>query len=132
MSQRRRKKGKKGVFKGIDFNFVKAKLATLQQGKRFREAIVYAYYNYMTLVQGKYNIARRPSQTAREYAMDLVKRVKLPPAKIYPFTTLYEEARFGKHQIGPEKYTEALQMFLNLHDLVSGGPKKVGGTASSK
>jgi hypothetical protein len=61
-----------------------------------------------------------------------VKRVKLPPAKIYPFTTLYEEARFGKHEISPDKYSNALQMFLNLHDLVIGGPKQVGNAASSR
>jgi hypothetical protein len=128
----KKKKVKKATFKGIDLEIVKAKLATLQQGNRFREAIVYAYYNYMLLVQGQYNIARRPSQTAREYAMDLVKRVKLPPAKIYPFTTLYEEARFGKHEISPDKYSNALQMFLNLHDLVIGGPKQVGNAASSR
>ena len=48
----KKKKGKKATFKGIDLEIVKAKLATLQQGNRFREAIVYAYYNYMLLVQG--------------------------------------------------------------------------------
>ncbi len=122
----RSKKKKKGKFTGIDLKFVKAKLATLQQANRFREAIVYAYYNYLTLVQGYYNIARRPGQTAREFAMDLVKQVKLAPQIIYPFTTLYEEARFGRHQIDANKYSEALQLFLSLHDLIMGGPKQVG------
>ena len=123
MSERRRqrsKKKKKVKFKGIDLNTVKAKLATLQQGNRLREAIVYAYYNYLTEVQGYFNVARRPSQTAREFAMDLVKKVKLPTKEVYTFTTIYEEARFGRHEMNPQKYTDALQLFMSLHELIMG------------
>jgi len=125
MSRQEKKKKEKKTkmkFKGLDIDFIKMKMATLQQGNRFREAIVYAYYNYLQEVQGSFNIGRRPSQTAREYAMDLVKQAKLPPAIIYPFTTLFEEARFGQHEIDANRYTEALKLFLNLHDLIMGGP----------
>ena len=134
MSERRRQKGKKkkkAKFKGIDLNTVKAKLATLQQGNRLREAIVYAYYNYLIVVQGSYNVARRPSQTAREFAMDLVKKLKLPTADLYKFTTIYEEARFGRHEMNPNTYTEALQLFQSLHDLIMGGQKQVGPAPAS-
>ncbi len=123
---RSQKSKKKDKAPKIDLDFVKAKLATLQQGERLREAIVYAYYNYLQLVQGIYNVMRRPSQTAREFAMDLVKRVKINPADIYPFTTIYEEARFGLHQIDPNKYNEAIQLFLSLFGKISGGPKEGG------
>jgi len=126
MSQRnRRKKEKRKEVKLVDLDFVKKKLVTLQQGNRFREAIVYAYYNYLQEAQGFYNMSRHPSQTAREFAMDLVKNAKLPPAILYSFTNLFEEARFGRHEIDSNKYSEALQLFLNLHELL-GGSKKGG------
>ncbi|NVM27429.1 MAG: DUF4129 domain-containing protein [Candidatus Helarchaeota archaeon] len=124
---RRQKKKKKGKFQGINLDFIKAKLTSLQQGKRFQEAIIYAYYNYLQLIQGFYNAPRRPSQTAREYAMDTVKKLKIPPAVIYPFTTLFEEARFGKKPMDVNQYNEALKLFLTLNDLIMGGPKQ-GGT----
>ena len=107
-------------------DLVKAKLNSLQLGNRLREAIVYAYYNYLMLVQGYFNVVRRPSQTAREFAMDLVKRVKLAPQMIYPFTTLYEEARFGKSQVDQSKYNQALTFFQTLHDQIMGGQMQVG------
>jgi len=129
--RKKKKKGKSRQFKGVDINFIKSKLATLQQGNRLQEAIIYAYYNYLQLVQGKYNILRRPSQTAREYAMDLVKRIKLPPAMIYPFTTLFEEARFGEQPMKPNQYNEALQLFMNLHDRIMGGTQEVGPAGAS-
>ncbi len=121
--KKKKKKGKKTKFQGINLDFIKTKLTSLQQGNRFQEAIIYAYYNYLQLVQGFYNVARRPSQTAREYAMALVKQVKLPPTQIYPFTTLFEEARFGKQAMNASQYNEALQLFLGLHDRIMGGSK---------
>ncbi|MFX1293798.1 MAG: DUF4129 domain-containing protein [Promethearchaeota archaeon] len=120
MPERRSRRRRKTKFT-FDLNLVKEKLATLQQSNRFREAIIYAYYKYLQVVQGMYHVTRRPSQTAREFAMDLVKRVKLPPVMIYPFTTLYEEARFGRHKIDASKYTEALQQFLTLQEQIMGG-----------
>ncbi|MHA1267238.1 MAG: DUF4129 domain-containing protein [Candidatus Helarchaeota archaeon] len=127
----KKKKKKKSKFQGINLDFVKLKLSSLQQGNRFQEAIIYAYYNYMLLVQGRFNLPRRPSQTAREYAMDMVKKVKLPPTLVYPFTTLFEEARFGNHVIDVTKYNEALKLFLTLHDRIMGGSNKVGTAGAS-
>ena len=121
--KQKKKRKKKTKFQGINLDSIKIKLSSLQQGNRYQEAIIYAYYNYLQLVQGFYNVPRRPSQTAREYAMSLVKQVKLPPTMIYPFTTLYEEARFGKQAMEAQQYNEALQLFLSLHDRIMGGSK---------
>ena len=128
MSEKRKKKKKKRKikYKGLDLSLVQQKLASLQQGNRLREAIIYAYYNYLDVVQGFFSIARRPSQTAREFAMDCVKNIKLPPAMLYPFTTLFEEARFGRHEINPNQYTEAFKLFQELYQRIMGGPKVVG------
>ena len=132
MSKRKKKKkGKREKFKGIDLNHIKVKLTSLQQGKRFREAIIYAYYNYLLLVQGFYNTPRHSSKTAREYAMDMVKKVKIPPTIIYPFTTLYEIARFGREPMNMEQYNEAFKLFMSLHDRIMGGPAKVGTEGAS-
>jgi len=121
----RRKKEKRVKFEGINLEFVKSKLAALQQGNRFREAVIYAYYNYLQIVQGYQNIQRHPSQTAREFAMDMVKKVKIPPALIYPFTTFYEEARFGQQEMTANTYNEAFKLFEQLNNLIMGGPKEV-------
>ncbi|TFG05961.1 MAG: DUF4129 domain-containing protein [Promethearchaeota archaeon] len=127
----KRKKSKKSKFEGINLDFIKEKLTSLQSGNRFQEAIIYAYYNYMILVQGYYSMPRRPSQTAREYAMDMVKKVKLPPTLIYPFTTLFEEARFNAQPMNAEQYNEALKLFMDLYNRIMGGPKEIGQAASS-
>jgi len=121
--RKKKKKSKKSKFQGINLNLIKEKLSSLQQGSRFQEAVIYAYYNYMQLVQGYYNVPRRPSQTAREYAMVMVKQVKLPPTMIYPFTTLFEEARFGKQSMNAEQYKEAFKLFIDLHDRIMGGSR---------
>ncbi|NVM52626.1 MAG: DUF4129 domain-containing protein [Candidatus Helarchaeota archaeon] len=131
MARREKKKKKKKKtgkvrFEGINMSFIKGKLESLQQGKRFQEAIIYAYYNYLQLVQNRYKVPRRPGQTAREYAMAMVKQVKIPPTMLYPFTTLFEEARFGNQQTDINKLNEAIQLFVNLHDRIMGGPKQVG------
>ncbi len=124
--QQKKKKEKKKKFEGINIEFIKIKLTSLQQGGRFQEAIIYAYYNYLQLVQGYYNVPRHPSQTAREYAMTLVKKVKIPPTVVYPFTTLFEEARFGKKPMDANQYNEALKLFLSLNDLIMGGTTQGG------
>jgi len=126
MAKRTRKqKERRQKFEGINLEFVKTKIAALQQGNRFQEAIIYAYYTYLELAQGYYNLQRHPSQTAREFAMDMVKKVKIPPALVYPFTTFYEEARFGKKEIDANTFNEAFKLFEELHNLIMGGIKEV-------
>ena len=121
----RRKKEKRQKFEGINLEFIKSKLAALQQGNRFREAVIYAYYNYLQVIQGAYNIQRHPSQTVREFAMDMVKKVKIPPGLIYPFTTFYEEARFGRQEMTANTFNDAFKLFEQLNNLIMGGPKEV-------
>ncbi len=102
-------------FKGLNLENIKLKLSALEQGKRYREAIIFAYHNYLKALQGYFSVTKRPSQTAREFAIKVVKEAKIPPPMIYPFTNLYEEARFGPREVNATKYKEALQLFLNLY-----------------
>ncbi len=108
-------------YEGLNLEFLKAKMEALQQGNRFREAIIYAYYLYLQMIKGCYNISKRKSQTATEFAIDLVKKIKLPATMVYSFTTLFEEARFGQREIDSQKYTEAFQLLLNLYEQIIGG-----------
>jgi len=125
VKRERKKKEKKRKFEGINLEFMKNKLAALQQGNRFQEAIIYIYYMYLELIQGYYSIQRHPSQTAREFAMDMVKKVKIPPALIYPFTTFYEEARFGQQEMDLNMLNEANKLFEELYNLIMGGAKEI-------
>jgi hypothetical protein len=85
------------------------------------EAIIYAYYSFIQLIQSYYNITRRQNLTAREFAMELVRRIKMPPATIYPFTNLYEQARFSDKVPDTTNLTEALQLFFALREKIVGG-----------
>ena len=112
----------KGARALVNLEMIKGKLAALQEGSRFREAIIYAYHQFLQILQSFYGVSKRPGQTAREFAMDIVKRAKLPPTVIYPFTSLFEEARFGLPEVTPAKFNEAFQLLLNLFNILQTAP----------
>ncbi|MFX1293799.1 MAG: transglutaminase domain-containing protein [Promethearchaeota archaeon] len=124
-SRRVKSKVMKVRYEGLNLDNIQRKLAALQEGKRFQETIIFAYQNYLQIMKGYYNIAKRPSQTAREFAMYVVKHAKIPPTMIYPFTNFYEQARFGPHEINSHQCGRALQLFSNLHDKIKENTKLI-------
>ncbi|MHA1359457.1 MAG: DUF4129 domain-containing transglutaminase family protein, partial [Candidatus Helarchaeota archaeon] len=105
-------------YKGLNVDNMKAKLEALQQGKRYREAIIYAYISFLQVLKFYFNIEKRKSQTAREFAIDIVKKIKIPPSLIYPFTNIYEEARFGPREIDAQKFSETSKMFSKIYEQI--------------
>ncbi|MHA1298803.1 MAG: DUF4129 domain-containing protein [Candidatus Helarchaeota archaeon] len=106
--------------KAIDVKKVEKQLKSLIDGKRFREAIVFSYQTFIELIKGHLNKSPTKSQTFREFIMGIIKETKLDPTLVYPFTTLYEEARFSQHTITPSAYSEANRMFGKLFQLIVG------------
>ncbi|NVM00801.1 MAG: hypothetical protein HWN67_00575 [Candidatus Helarchaeota archaeon] len=106
--------------KAIDVKKVEKQLKSLIDGKRFREAVIYSYQIFIELIKGHLNKAPTKSQTYREFIMGIIKETKLDPTLVYPFTTLYEEARYSRHSITPTAYSEANRMFGKLFQLIVG------------
>ncbi|NVM52627.1 MAG: DUF4129 domain-containing protein [Candidatus Helarchaeota archaeon] len=124
---KKQKMGKMSEFAGIDIEFIKTKLKALLQGKRYREGIIYSYYIFLKIMQNYFDSPKRPSQTARDYAMEIaVKRTKLPPTMIYPFTTLFEDARYGNKPIDENHYSKAFRLFMNLCVRIMERPRELG------
>ncbi len=106
--------------KAIDVKKVENQLKSLIDGNRYREATIYCYQIFIELIKGHLNKAPNKSQTYREFIMGIIKETKLDPTLVYPFTTLYEEARYSQHSITPATYTEANRMFGKLFQLIVG------------
>lgn len=106
--------------KAIDVKKVEKKLRSLIDGKRLREAIIYSYQVFIDLIKGHLNKSPTKSQTYREFIMDILKETKLDPTLVYPFTTLYEEARYSQHSITQTTYTEANRFFEKLFQVIVG------------
>jgi hypothetical protein len=118
------KLGKMSKFADVTVGGFREKLKALHEGKRYREAIIFAYYTFLRLMEEYFDKPKRPSQTARDYAMTTaVKTVKLPPTLIYPFTSLFEAARYGKTEPTETELKEALELFLNLHSKIKEIPR---------
>ena len=106
--------------KAIDVNKVEKNLRALIDGKRLREAIIYSFQVFIELIKGHLNKAPTQSQTYREFIMEIVKETKLDPTLVYPYTTLYEEARYSQHPITPAMYSEANRIFGKLFQIIVG------------
>ncbi|MHA1230260.1 MAG: transglutaminase domain-containing protein [Candidatus Helarchaeota archaeon] len=109
--RRREKKKKQKIMERIEPNKIKDNVQALCDGKRYKEAIIYAYLSFLKIVAVYREKRRVPSQTIREFAMELVKNLKFPPKELYAFTSLYEEARFSDHSIDKDKFEEAKLLF---------------------
>jgi len=109
--RKREKKKKQKRIEKIDPNKIKNNLKALCDGDRYKEAIIYAYISFLNVIDIYKGKKRRPSQSIREFAMELVKNMKLPPKNVYSFTSLYEEARFSNHDIDKNKFEEAKLLF---------------------
>ena len=104
----------------IDVKKVEKNLRSLIDGKRLREAIIYSYQVFIKLIKGHLNKAPTQSQTHREFIMEVVKETKLDPTLVYPYTTLYEEARYSPHPITPSMYSDANRIFGKLYQVIVG------------
>ncbi|MHA1380554.1 MAG: DUF4129 domain-containing protein [Candidatus Helarchaeota archaeon] len=106
--------------KAIDVKKVEKQLRSLIDGNRYREAVIFSYQVFIELIKGHLNKSPTKSQTYREFIMNIIKETKLDPTLVYPFTTLYEEARYSRHPITSNEYSDANRMFGKLFQVIVG------------
>lgn len=106
--------------KAIDVKKVEKQIKSLIDGNRYREAVIFSYQIFIELIKGHLNKAPNKSQTYREFIMNIIKETKLDPTLVYPFTTLYEEARYSQHPITQASYSDATRMFGKLFQVIVG------------
>ena len=107
----------------VDLKKMDRNIGLLEEGDRFKEMVVYLFQTFVELVEENVGIERPESQTYREFAMDLVKKIKMDVSLIYPFVSLFEEIRYSNHPINKAMYTEARKLFDNLNKYLKTLPK---------
>ena len=111
--------------RAIDVKKVEKQLKSLIDGNRYREAVIFSYQIFIELIKGHLNKTPKKNQTYREFIMNIIKETKLDPTLVYPFTTLYEEARYSLHPITPTIYSDASRMFGKLFQVIVGEIVKI-------
>ncbi len=107
----------------IDMKKVQKNLELLEDGKRFKEMVVYLFQVFKDQVNSSLGIEYPKNLTYREFSMDLVKKVRLDVNLIYPFVSLFEEIRYSAHPINKGMYTEARKLFDKLIQYIKAIPK---------
>ena len=107
----------------VDLKKMERNINLLEEGKRFKEMVVYLFQVFIDLIDANVGVKRPESQTYREFSMDLVKKIKMDVSLIYPFVSLFEEIRYSNHPINKVMYTEARKLFDNLAKYLKTLPK---------
>ncbi|NHI93236.1 MAG: DUF4129 domain-containing protein [Candidatus Lokiarchaeota archaeon] len=107
----------------VDMKKVEKNISLLEEGARYKEMVVYLFQAFVDLVDQNLGIGHPESQTYREFAMELVKKIKIDVSLIYPFVSLYEEIRYSNHPINKAMYTEARKLFDNLSKYLKSLPR---------
>ncbi|MHC1591270.1 MAG: DUF4129 domain-containing protein [Candidatus Helarchaeales archaeon] len=117
----------------VDMKKIEKILDLLREGKRMKEAICLCYSTFVALAEERFGKKRPKHKTYREFVMELVKE-GLDPALVYPFTTLYEEIRFGRRDSSQSVYMDAHKMMKRLEEELrskSFSPRRTAAAISS-
>lgn len=87
---------------------------------RIKEAIAYLYILYTELAKQKFGIAKRYSQTIRDFAIVCVKQFNQNPQTIYPFIQLVENVIYGGYNATPEYFQQIINSFAPLYTEITG------------
>ena len=118
----KKKKEKKQAGK-LNLGHALSNIKTLKKSNRPKEAIAYEYMIFTMICGAKYSNARKhPSQSIREFAMDMVKQNSLDPSNVYPFIQNVEEVLYGGHAPSEEAYRQSTQLFGKVFEEIVGKP----------
>ncbi|MHA1144981.1 MAG: DUF4129 domain-containing protein [Candidatus Helarchaeota archaeon] len=106
----------------VNMKQVEKNLDLLKEGNRIREAICLCYGTFINLAEDHFGKDRPRHKTYREFVMDLVKD-GLDPSLVYPFTTLYEEVRFGLREGTQSVFMDAHKMMKRLEEEMRSKPR---------
>jgi hypothetical protein len=105
----------------IDAAAMLTALRQLLSQQKYREAIIYAFRMYETIIQAKLGIFRDPSITVREFANLTVAHGRLDTRTMEVFIRGVEEARYSDHPISYNTALSALNAFASLYNSLTGG-----------
>ncbi|MHA2405391.1 MAG: transglutaminaseTgpA domain-containing protein [Candidatus Hermodarchaeia archaeon] len=105
----------------IDAASMLTSLRQLLTDKKYREAIIYAFRMYETIIQAKLGIYRDPSITVREFANLTVAHGRLDSRNMDVFIRGVEEARYSDHPISYNLALSSLSAFASIYNSLTGG-----------
>ncbi|MFX1299589.1 MAG: transglutaminase domain-containing protein [Promethearchaeota archaeon] len=105
----------------IDASAMLTALRQLLSQQKYREAIIYAFRMYETIIQAKLGIFRNPSITVREFANLTVAHGRLDTRTMEVFIRGVEEARYSDHPISYNTALSSLNAFASLYNSLTGG-----------
>jgi hypothetical protein len=80
-----------------------------------RRAIIAAYARMERLL-GAHGLPRRPAEAPFEYLGRVLVELDTSPTPAFELTTLFERAKFSRHDIGPELKDEAIDALASVRD----------------
>ncbi|MHA1727313.1 MAG: hypothetical protein ACTSWY_01115 [Promethearchaeota archaeon] len=97
-------------------------MKSLNMTGRLKEAVAYLYLIYVDLVRQKFGVAKKYSQTIRDFAIIMVKNYKQNPQNVYPFIQRIEQTVYGDYTINQGFFKDLLQHFGKLYLELTGNP----------
>ncbi|MFW9935553.1 MAG: DUF3488 and transglutaminase-like domain-containing protein [Candidatus Thorarchaeota archaeon] len=105
----------------IDAAAMLTSLRQLLTDKKYREAIIYAFRMFETIIQAQLGIYRDPSITVREFANLTIAHGRLDSRTMGVFIRGVEEARYSDHPISYNLALQTLSAFASLYNSLTGG-----------
>ncbi len=105
----------------IDASSMLTSLRRLLKDKKYREAVIYAFRMYETIIQAKLGIYRDPSITVREFANLTIAHGRFDSRNMEVFIRGVEEARYSDHPISYNLALSTLSAFASLYNSLTGG-----------
>ncbi|MHA2068207.1 MAG: DUF4129 domain-containing protein, partial [Candidatus Thorarchaeota archaeon] len=82
---------------------------------KYAAAISLTYRTFEDMCGSKTGLARRHSETARDYATRILKEIPIDSSSVNELLQAYEEARFSHHEITEATYDGAMRVFTDLY-----------------
>jgi hypothetical protein len=89
---------------------------------KYAAAISLTYHTFEDMCASKTGLARRHSETARDYATRILKEIPIDSSSVNELLQAYEEARFSHHEITEEIYDGAMRIFTDIYPRIDAVP----------
>jgi hypothetical protein len=116
-----KRRPKKSATPSIDAAAMLTTLRQLLTQQKYRDAIIYAFRMFETIIQAKLGLFRDPSITLREFANLTVAHGSLDTRNMEVFIRGVEEARYSDHPISYNTALSTLNAFARMYNSLTGG-----------
>jgi len=97
---------------------VQLAITALITAKEYREVILQCYRRMCTILADS-GIVTKQSETAREFAVGISRKLQMSTGAVHGLTFLFEEARYSNHQMTDQKRAAALNHLQSLQQELS-------------